>query len=176
MSTRSEIQTIIDNIADGVPNTALKVRNALTAIADGTGTTGDVKEIDVSTAYIAANFDVTGLGTNERLGWAICNGNNGTRNRSGRVSVGYDVSNYPTLGAIGGNNSVTLAKSNIPQMDANFPVTDGDNAGGTKLYVMANDLSPAGTATWANSVNKGSANTPIDIRQQYIVTLYIMKL
>lgn len=174
--TRSEIQDIIDLIATGVPNTALKVRNALNAVADGTAQTGDVKEIDVSTGYIVSNFDVTGLGTNERLGWAICNGNNGTRNRGGRVAVGYDVSNYPTLGATGGSNTLTLTKNNIPILDITLPVSDSDNGGGSKIYVMATDQQAAGTKTYVNSVNATTTNSAIDVRQQYIVTLYIMKL
>ena len=54
--------------------------------------TGDIKEIDCTDAYIAANFDANGVGIvgGEREGWAICNGwNNLTRNRTGRVSVAY---------------------------------------------------------------------------------------
>lgn len=173
---RSDIQLLIDAIADGVPNTALKVRTVLNAIADGTGQTGDVKEIDVATSYIAANFDVTGLGTNERLGWAICNGNNGTRNRSGRVSIQYNSSTYPTLGATGGNSTLTLIKNNIPTLDISLPVSDGDSGGGSKIYVMANDVEAAGSHVYVNSVNNSSPNTAIDIRQQYIVTLFIQKL
>ena len=174
--SRSEIQTQIETIATGVPNTALKIRNVLGVLADGTAQTGDIKEIDVSNAYLTANFDVTGLGKNERLGWAICNGNNGTRNRSGRVSVPYDASNYPTLGATGGSNSVTLIKNNIPILDSSFPTSNADQGGGTRIYVMATDTEPAGSKTYVNSVNTASTNTPVDIRQQYIVSLFIMKL
>lgn len=173
---RSDIQVLIDAIADGVPNTALKVRNVLNAIADGTAQTGDVKEIDVSTSYIAANFDVTGLGKNERLGWAICNGNNGTRNRSGRVPLQYDVSNYPTLGATGGNNTISLNANNIPVLSANLPVSSGDNGGGDFSRIMATNIEPQGSKLYTNTINQGSTNTPIDIRQQYIVTLFIQKL
>jgi len=106
--TRSEIQPQIDAIATGIPNTALKVRTVLNTLANGVAQTGDVKEIDVATSYIAANFDVTGLGTNERLGWAICNGNNGTRNRNGRVPLQYDPSTYATLGATGGSKDAVV--------------------------------------------------------------------
>ena len=40
-----------------------------------------VIELDVNAAYITANFDGTGLGINLCLGYAICNGQNGTKNR-----------------------------------------------------------------------------------------------
>jgi hypothetical protein len=33
-------------------------------------------------------FDTTGLGIGEMLGYALCNGNNGTPNLSGRFIVG----------------------------------------------------------------------------------------
>jgi hypothetical protein len=44
---------------------------------------GDMKLISCNGAYITANFDGTGLGTNLRLGWAICNGSNGTDDMGG---------------------------------------------------------------------------------------------
>ncbi len=164
--TRDDIQLLIDAIADGVPNTALKVRNVLNAIADGTGVSGDVKEIDVSTAYIASNFDVTGLGTNERLGWAICNGNNGTRNRSGRVPVAYSSSDvtFSTLGATGGEKTHTLTESEIPPLPA-FPKAIADLDRGTQSSNFSIDI---------NTTYGGGQ--PHNNMQPYIVTLFIMKL
>lgn len=174
--TRSEYQTLIETLADNQPNTAATVRGILSALADGATFTNEVKRLDVPTSYIAANFDGTGLGINEMDGYAICNGNNGTRNSGGKTSIGYDVSLYPTLGATGGANTVALVKNNIPLLDSTYPVSDGDNAGGSKIYVMANDISPAGTKTYANSVNQGTINAPVDVRQPYLVTLFVMKL
>jgi hypothetical protein len=162
--TRSQIQVQIDAIATGVPNTALKVRTILNTLANGAFQTGDIKEIDVSTAYIASNFDVTGLGTNERLGWAICNGNNGTRNRNGRVSIQYDVSNYPTLGATGGSkDAVVVAHShNIKLYNVDTTGTKSADASGTQ----------SGTGTTEVT---GESGTDKNL-QPYIVTLMIMKL
>lgn len=42
----------------------------------------DIKRMHATAAYVAANFDGTGLGiaAGERYGWAVCNGNNGTVN------------------------------------------------------------------------------------------------
>jgi hypothetical protein len=173
--TRSEIQTLIDGIQTGTKNTALEFRTVLGLIADGTGQTGDIKEIDVTNAYLTANFDASGLGTNERLGWAICNGNNGTRDRSGKSGMQYN-STYPVLGATGGSETVTLVKNNIPTMDITLPVSDADSGGGSKVYVMATDVEASGTKTYANTVNASSPSTPVNIRSPYIVSLFIMKL
>jgi len=166
--TRSAMQTQIDAIATGVPNTALKVRTILNTLANGTSQTGDIKEIDVSTAYIASNFDVTGLGTNERLGWAICNGNNGTRNRNGRVALQYDPTNYPTLGATGGDKDAVVVAhthtvSGIKQYNAVF----GTNG----FYDRSQGAGSAGIVTESAGVSGTDKNL-----QPYIVTLFIMKL
>lgn len=62
---------------------------------------------------VSTNFDGTGKGTGNLNGWAICNGANGTPDLRGRFIVGYNGTSY-TLGATGGNNSVTLTAANIP--------------------------------------------------------------
>jgi hypothetical protein len=50
--------------------------------------------------YLQDNLEVDGLGK-VLLGWAICNGNNGTDNLTGRVGIGFGFG-YSTLSAIGG--------------------------------------------------------------------------
>ena len=161
---RSAIQLLIDDIEDGVPNTALKVRTILNELADGSAQTGDVKEIDVSTAYIAANFDPSGLGFNERSGWAICNGNNGTRDRGGRVGVQYSAS-YPVLGATGGSiDAVVVAHSH------SISTSPNDAIG----YVTAKTSSSTG-GTAINTNSAGESGTDKNM-QPYIVSLFIMKL
>lgn len=161
--TRSEIQAQIETIATGVPNTALKIRTVLAVLADGTAQTGDIKEIDVSNAYLASNFDPTGLGINERLGWAICNGNNGTRDRSGRVPMQYSTT-YPTLGATGGSaDAVVVAHSH--EIDLY-----GVDTTGTKVADASGSKTGTGT-TSATGVDGAGKNM-----QPYIVTLFIMKL
>lgn len=165
---RSDIQFIIDAIEDGVPNTALKVRSALIAIADGSAQTGDVKSIDVDTSYIAVNFDVTGLGKNERLGWAICNGNNGTRNRNGRTGIQYDPVYFPTLGATGGSkDAVVVAHSH----GLSSIKRHTNSSGAIGLFDQAN----GGTSSGIDTDIRGESAIGKNM-QPYIVTLYIMKL
>jgi len=170
--TRSEIQAQIETIATGVPNTALKIRTVLAVIADGTAQIGDVKEIDVSTAYIASNFDPTGLGINERLGWAICNGNNGTRDRSGRVPMQYSAT-YPTLGAIGGSPDAVVVEHShtfLPNTNMNFGLGDGVSRARVSAETAGtgNLLSGSISTVGVSGANKNY--------QPYIITLFIMKL
>lgn len=162
--TRSEIQTQIETIATGVPNTALKIRTVLAVLADGTAQTGDVKEIDVSNAYLTSNFDPTGLGTNERLGWAICNGNNGTRNRGGRVPMQYNAT-YPTLGATGGSpDAVVVSHSHLGN---GFGAPSSGTNGLADNSFFYGQISPTSTVG-ESGVGKNM--------QPYIITVFIQKL
>lgn len=111
MATRLEIQAMIAGIGTGEPNTAAEMRTLLTALLDPP--TGTIRVKDVTNAYILSNFDGTGLGINEEVGWALCNGiNAGTRNSQGRVTVNYDPVNYPIMGATDGSkDAVVVAHS-----------------------------------------------------------------
>lgn len=50
-------------------------------------------------------------------GWALCNGNNGTPNLSGRFIVGYDDgdADYDAIGKTGGAKQVQLTEAQMPQ-------------------------------------------------------------
>lgn len=169
--TRSDIQVLIDNIATGVPNTALKIRTVLNAIANGSAQTGDVKEIDVNNAYIAANFDVTGLGIGERVGWAICNGNNGTRNRGGRVGIGYNTT-YSTMGATGGEATHVLTVNEMPAHNHNVAYNLNDAGGGGSQRTLDN----GGVSTTYNVTSNQGGGLAHNNMQPYVVTLMIQKL
>lgn len=89
---------------------------------------GDIKEIGCDNNYRDQNFDKSGLGIGERLGWAICNGQNGTIDKRGRVSIGYgDDGNgvddnvwdksYSNLGELVGEKKHLLVDNEMPLHD-----------------------------------------------------------
>jgi len=174
--TRSALQDLIDTVASGQPNTAEKIREVFSALADSAFQTGDIKEIDVPTSYIAANFDSTGLGTNERLGWKICNGQNGTKNRGGRTSVGYDPDNLPfnDLGNTGGEEKHTLTTPELPSHSHNLKHLNrnlGPTSTGSE-WILDN----SGVATDTAVTNNAGGGLAHNNMQPYIVSLFIQKI
>lgn len=174
--TYSEIFNLIDtNLASGTKIPAIKHREVEHALLDyiqaNLSQSGDIKRVKCDLTYLTANFETDGLGKNLRLGWAICNGNNGTDNLAGRVGVGYG-SGYSTLGQLGGEATHTLTKPEIPNITIHIDGSNSDNGDpGTKAITAA---------TQANSgfdviVNSGGGNAHNNM-QPYIIQLYIMKL
>lgn len=66
--------------------------------------------LQVATAFISSNFDLTGLGLGAFAKYAICNGNNGTEDFGGRTPIGFDPLSYPTLGAKLGSKDAILVE------------------------------------------------------------------
>ncbi len=123
---------------------------------DGIGT---VKMLD---GDISITFDVTGLGlTNtDWLGWAICNGQNGTPDLSGRFIVGYGTSSsdYDAIGKVGGEEEHTLVPAEIPPHTHRIGNNKGNAAGsGNTLAYASNDNENANDVRTSNgSTNDGS--------------------
>lgn len=131
---------------------------------------GDTKEVVCDSTYLATNFDSTGLGRLERLGWAIMNGNNTTPNDNGKVVIAYG-SSYTTLGATGGVEAVTLNESEMPiHNHAIANVTGSFSSTGGAAPVSFN---PPFTAVASGNAGGGQPHTNM---QPYIVRLRIMKL
>lgn len=111
-------QTILDLINNNIRNKAPKVLKSEhaqieEALLDAIFFPYEVKQIDCPQQFLIDNFDLVpgptmGLGKNLALGFAICNGNNGTQNRNGRVALQYDPDQYPNLGDTGGSNDAVL--------------------------------------------------------------------
>ena len=143
---------------------------------------GEIKQIDYNTSimpnFLNDYFDNTGLGKNRYRGWAICNGNNGTRNRKGRVAIGYDETNYPTVGATGGwEDAVVIEHTHdSSSIYGNF-VTVGDNQ--WQLKNINDGSSHLGVRDYGNitgGVTNGATDGIGKNMQPYIVTLFIQKI
>lgn len=168
--TRSQYQTLINTLADNQPNTAATVRGILEALADGATFTNELKVIDTTNAYIAANFDGTGLGMNEMLGYAICNGQNGTRDWGGRVPLGYSASLYPTLGATGGTTQETLTIDQIPSHSHTVASYAGALTNASRIS------SQVTTGIGGAQTSSQGGGQPHNNMQPYRVALIVMKL
>jgi len=130
----------------------------------------EVKQLDVTTQYITDNFDNTGLGTNLMVGWAICNGANGTHNFDGRVGVAYGTTKN-VMGQIGGATTHALLANEIPPIQVPYTGSNDDN-GGEGIYIVNSGAQP-NTLKYLVSTGTGTAH---NIMQPYIVQLFIMKL
>lgn len=129
--------------------------------------------LQVATAFITANFDVTGLGIGAFVKYAICNGNNGTEDFGGRTPIGFSSIDYPNLGAFVGAKTVSLNANNIPALTADVPASTNTSGGAGNNFVV-NASNNAGTKSI--TVNSASPNTPVDKMQPSIVVLYIKKI
>ena len=167
----TEIQELIDtNLASGNKIPAVKHREVEHALLDyiqaNLSQSGDIKRVKCDLTYLNDNFEVDGLGKNLRLGWAICNGNNGTDNLSGRVGIGYGIG-YSALGGLGGSKDAVL-------VEHSHTLSYGLNGTGTKYAetpyisdVLGGSMEPTNTV--------GVSGTDKNM-QPYIIQLYIMKL
>ena len=174
---------ILDKLAPGTNITALKHQDVEKALLDFTESQwlpGDIKEVDCTNQYITDNFDSNGIGINERLGWAICNGYNGlTRNRTGRVSVAYgntSLSGALTFSSVGTTISSPViggSKDAIVVSHAHG-IKYGASATGSK-YPETPYISDTIAGNMQGTEFAGESGTDKNM-QPYIVTLFIQKL
>ena len=155
---------------------------------------GDTKEIVCDAAYLNANFNMVagptmGLGKNLRLGWAIMNGNNGTPNDNGKVTIAYG-SSYTTLEATGGNKNTVLPEH------FHYMFASEVNTGGPSIGIVTEDKNVARATSGKDELGyemgyAGVSNVDSDTlgrtstegqvvadnnMQPYIVRLRIMKI
>ena len=169
--TYSEIQNLIDtNLASDTKIPALKHREVEHALLDyiqsNLSQSGDIKRVKCDLAYLESNFEVDGLGKNLRLGWAICNGNNGTDNLAGRVGVGYGLG-YSVLGQTGGSTDAVV-------VEHSHGIKYGNTGIGTK-YPETPYISDVSVGNMQGTEATGVSGTNMNM-QPYIINLYIMKL
>lgn len=175
MATYTDILDLInDNLASGSKIPAVDHREVEIALLDyiqaNIAQSGDIKRVKCDLTYLNDNFESDGLGKNLRLGWAICNGNNGTDNLAGRVGVAYGIG-WSTLGFEGGSkDSVVVSHSHsslIPVQNISSGST-GNNIQGTGQTQLGGNYNLGTSTVGVSGIDKNM--------QPYIINLYIMKL
>jgi hypothetical protein len=131
---------------------------------NATGLQFEIKDLWVSQGYIDDNFDSTGLGVELCEGYAICNGQNGTPNLDGLVSIGYG-NNYNVIKAIGGSKNAVV-------VEHSHSIATAPNSNFGYVTVQAS-LSTGGTPINTASTGESGINKNM---QPYMVLLKIMKL
>jgi len=126
----------------------------------------EIKEMAVTETYIADNFDVTGLGTNLCLGFAICNGQNGTPNMDGLTTIAYGT-NYPNIGGFGGSKDAVV-------VEHSHGIKYASTSGGTK-YPETPYIGDTIAGDMQGTEIVGISGTNKNM-QPYIVNLKIIKL
>ena len=162
-SPLSSYKALINALGDGEKNTASELRAVFNAFAPSLYLKGDVKEIDCDNTYLALNFDNTGLGINDRVGWAICNGLNGTKDRNGKTAIGYGAA-YTTIGATGGSTDAIIVAHSHPYSEYVLSGSNSGSGGEAAGYFATGSTSTVGES----GINKNM--------QPYIVSLFIQKL
>ena len=130
---------------------------------------GDVRLVTVLTD----KFDGTGLGldTSVERGFALCNGNNGTPDLSGKFITGLGTGDYDTIGNTGGEEEHTLTLAEIPSHNHNLlPDSDGSSGDGS--------TATRGAATNDATLGSGLAGGggAHENRPPYYVLAYVMKV
>lgn len=166
-STSSGYRALINAIGDGEKNTAAEMRAVFNAFTPSLYLKGDIKEVDCDNTYLALNFDSTGLGINERVGWAICNGLNGTKDRNGRVGIGYG-SGYTGLGVTGGTKDAVV----VSHSHTNSKFNPVNGSGNTYSFDAVGDKEHYGLTSTDTAGESGTNKN----MQPYIVSLFIQKL
>jgi hypothetical protein len=98
----------------GAPNLVIDTTGALTFWQRVQERTREVGVVEYITDL--AGYDGTGLGTGPKLGWALCNGQNGTVDLRGQFVAVHDPArtDYSTVGKTGGAEMIALTVGQMP--------------------------------------------------------------
>lgn len=109
-------------------------------------------------------------------GWALCDGGNGTPDLRGRFVAGYSgAGDYATIGAVGGEETVTLTEGQLPavSLDVVLPARVDRNwfNNGGNTHKIYDETSGTSTVTVGFGGGESHENRP-----PYYVLAFIMKL
>jgi len=132
----------------------------------------EVKEMAVTQQYVNDNFDITGLGINLCTGFAICNGENGTPDLDGLVTIAYGTNNV-NIGGFGGEKNHLLTISEIPAHTHENNGSANDNGDPGQFVITSPNNGGETVSVQSTSKGGGLAHNNM---QPYIVHLKMMKL
>ena len=192
--TKSElIQLINDKLQDNTSISAAEHREVETALVNAiyeySVQLGDIKEIAIANLNdfetSGANIGRGKVGT-MRYGWAICNGYNGTVDKSGRVTTGINTSSgggsslkplwNKDVKYTGGYELVTLTLSQIPSHTHNGHVIKASSnwsGGGRDSGDNATSTTGATEAAGGNAVGGTDGHNNC---QPYVVGVFVQKI
>jgi microcystin-dependent protein len=107
-------------------------------------------------------------------GWALCDGNNGTPNLTGRFILGSGAGSgltSRTLGQSGGEESVTLTEAQMPSHTHNYALVNAPWPPGD----MGSRSQNVWRTTQTTATTPTGGNQPHDNMPPYYVLAYIMK-
>jgi len=172
MSIYSDLEQAIAALETGEKNTAAEMRQILRMMLKGISLEGDIRPIYVTAEYIAENFESNGLGKNERLGWARCNGLNGTVDMSGAIGIGYG-DGYTEVGSRIGNNE---KKISIPVTG----YTSGADTGGGASGIILVSSGQNENGEFLESVKKANPSAlptvKISVVQTSVILYFIQRI
>jgi hypothetical protein len=131
------------------------------------------------------DFDTTGKGiSGDVIGWALCNGQNGTLNLKGRVIAGYDPvdPDFNDVNKIAGEKNHTLVKAELPNITLKINSANGNAIkygaevpGSSNVDNTRNDANEVhGEVGWKTEpMGSGQAH---NVMQPYRVLLYIQEI
>jgi hypothetical protein len=199
------LDLIILKLADQSIITADEHRTVENAIVDAIFTDrsqiGDIKEISCNQQYIDDNFEPSSsqfegraLPGSDRVGWAICNGKNGTVDKGGNVSVGYSPSKGYILSASGPNNGLPGTKThtlsvtempphshfsygyNLNRIGGPLPWYNWGSPGSPSATNVPDSLITGGAGSTSTQNTTGGTTVPHNNMQPFIVTLFIQRV
>lgn len=139
------------------------------------------------------NFDGTGLGLNSYAGFALCNGQNGTPDLGGRVTVGHTPAevDYNAIGKTGGAKEVALTEAGLPPHAHGYKDSYYVESLGTPVLPAGGAVEDVGAFVTGSADTDANNNyiyyrdrttsttgdgNPHENRQPYFVLAKIMKL